>query len=469
MKWKRGLLALALLVSSAAPLPPARAADEDARIRFLLDRLAFGPTEEDLAHVKAVGIQRYIAEQLHPQKIEEPFALRLQLAALATRELDAVELRRLYGPPPPVMGEKPSADELKAQRRRTRLVIGEAQAARLYRAIASPRQLEEVMVDFWFNHFNVFAGKALDRIWVGDYEERAIRPYALGRFRDLLRATARHPAMLVYLDNTRNIAKGAKPRINENYAREVMELHTLGVDGGYGQKDVEALARIFTGWGLNPPNSGRFPEYAALFKGPLHDGRAESFLGQTIPAGGREQGERALDMLAESPATAHHIAFELAQYFVADAPPVALVERLARRFRETHGEIAEVLASLFAAPEFWASAGDKYKTPYQYVISAVRAAGLPVADARPLERALAGLGMPLYRCPTPDGYPNTQSAWLSPGASLRRIAFATALAKGRLPLADGEARPSGPAPGAAAPLDGARLERLLGPVLSART
>jgi hypothetical protein len=467
------LVALAVL-TFLAPILPARAADPDARILFVLNRLAFGPSARDFAYVKKIGVVHYIEEQLDPQSIEEPFDLRLKLAALDTLGLDPAQLRRLYGPPPPVMGVKPNADELKAQRLRARIIVREARAARLYRAIESRRQLEQVMVELWSSHFNVFAGKGLDQIWIGNYEERAIRPYALGRFRDLLLATARHPAMLVYLDNARNVARGNKPEINENYAREVMELHTLGVDGGYSQEDIDALARIFTGWGLNPPNSQKFPDHEALFKGPLHDDRPEVFLGRTIPAGGKEQGERALDILADSPATAHHIAYELAQYFVADEPPPTLVQRLAARFLETHGEIRAVLATLFASPEFWASAGDKYKTPYQYVISAVRAAGVPVVNSRPLDRTLAALGMPLYGCQTPDGYKNTESAWLSPGGSLRRIAFATALAHGALPLAraavgDGLASEIGLGAPASGPVDAGRLEELLGPLLSAHT
>jgi hypothetical protein len=427
-------LCLLIALSTARAAIPALS---DRQILHVLNRLAFGPTRADISRVKALGIAQYIAEQLHPEAIPEPFELRWRLAQLGTVKDNAVELRRLYGPLPSSPGVKPTLEEVKAQQQRARVVLDQAQQDRILRALYSRRQLQEVMVDFWFNHFNVFAGDELDRIWIGNYVARAIRPFVLGHFRDLLLATAKSPAMLVYLDNTENMAQrpGKGPGLNENYAREVMELHTLGVNGGYTQQDVVTLARILTGWRLNMPYGGQFPGSAAVFVGSRHDWGPKVFLGREMTASGRAEGEEALDLLAGSPATARHISRELAQYFVADEPPPALVDRLTARFLATDGDIRAVLQTLFDSPEFWNSVGDKYKTPFEYVISAVRAAGVAVYDTRPLSSAMAALGEPLYGCETPDGYKNTEAAWLSPAATLKRIGFALALARGALPLA----------------------------------
>ncbi len=434
---KRILAVLSLLLSLAAT--PARATDSDQQVLHVLNRLAFGPTSDDFNYVKLIGVERYIAEQLDPGNITEPFELRLRLAQLGTRSLDAVELRQLYGPLRPIGGAKPTLDDIRAQQQRAGLVIREAAEARILRAVLSRRQLEQVMVNFWFNHFNIFAGQGLERIWIGNYEGQAIRPHALGRFRDLLFAVAKHPAMLVYLDNTQNTASAhiGQDRLNENFAREVMELHTLGADGGFSQGDVEILARVFTGWRVNSLDSTKFPEVAAVFEGARHDYGPKVFLGRQLRARGRAEGEEALAILASSAATAHHIAFELAQFFVADAPPPVLVDRLAACFIATGGDIRQVLKSLFDSPEFRSSAGQKYKTPYELVISAARAAGLPINNTRPLLNWMSWLGMPLYGCETPDGYKNTTQAWLSPDATIRRIAFATAFADGAVPVAVG--------------------------------
>jgi uncharacterized protein (DUF1800 family) len=352
----------------------------------------------------------------------------------------------------------------KAQRERVRLILRDASQARIWRALWSRRQLLEVMVDFWFNHFNVFSGKGLDDVWIGNYEEQAIRPFALGRFRDLLFTTTKHPAMLVYLDNTLSSApgspgaRGRQKGLNENFAREVMELHTLGADGGYTQEDVITLARVLTGWSINAPDARVYPEYAAVFEGSRHDYSPKVFLGHTLKASGKAEGEEALDILAHSPATARHISFELAQYFVADEPPPALVDRLAARFLQTDGDIREVLKILVASPEFWDSYGEKYKTPYQFVISAARAAGVAVGNVRPLLSAMDQLGMPLYGCLTPDGYKNTEEAWLSPDATTRRIGFAAALARGELGLTADKR-----------PVDTAHLEAIFGTTMTAAT
>ena len=436
----------------------------DRQILHILDRLAFGPSAADVKHIKALGIDRYIAEQLDPASMPEPSALTDRLAALETLKLDPVQLFAEYGPLRATDGMQPSPEDQKARRQHARLILEQAQTARIWRALYSPRQLQEVMVDFWYNHFNVFANKALDRLWIGAYEAEAIRPHALGRFRDLLGATAHHPAMLFYLDNAQNAAAGSKglngreAGINENYARELMELHTLGADGGYTQDDVVALARILTGWGLARPNALPVSGSGFVFYPARHDNGDKHFLGQDIAGNGEAEGEAALDILAKSPATARHIAFELTQYFVADQPPPALVDRLATRFQETDGDIKSVLKTLFASREFRDSTGAKYKSPYRFVLSAARAAGAQVDDPKPLLGAMTRLGQPLYGCMTPDGYRDTEAAWLSPDASLLRVNFAKALAGGNLPVVEG-----------AKPVEAAPLLATLGTGLSGRT
>jgi len=479
---------------SALADPPA-----DKGIVHVLDRMAFGPTQADVDHVREIGIDRYIDEQLHPETIAESPALTERLAGLDTLKLDPARLFVDYGPIVPAMngGVKPTPDEAKARRQRAQIIVQQAQDARVWRALYSRRQLQEVMVDFWYDHFNVFAGKGLDHLWVGRYEADAIRPYALGHFRDLLLATAHSPAMLFYLDNQLNTAPGSpgargnSTGINENYAREIMELHTLGVDGGYTQNDVVALAHILTGWGLARRGLGRGDGSAQVFDDSRHDATPQNFLGRAIPPGGEEEGVAAIGMLASSPATARHIAFQLAQYFVADKPPQGLVDRLAQHFRATDGDIAAVLKTLLTSREFRDSAGQKYKTPYQYVLSAARAAGVEVNNPRPLIGTMARLGEPLYYCQTPDGYKNTEDSWLSPDATTLRIGFATGLGRGALPLKDPPPEPQSaatmtpapqpqlvaaqpgdqpkPEPPKADPLDSAPLEALLAPVLSDNT
>jgi hypothetical protein len=470
------VLAICLLVNLPAGAAEKAAEDQDLH---LLNRLAFGPTVEDLQHVETIGPDRYIDEQLYPQAIREPPELIQRLAALDTLRLDPVRLFQVYGPWRPFRGGiKPSPEEAKAQRERARVILQQAAEARILRATMSHRQLQEVMVEFWYNHFNVFAGKGLDHLWIGAYEEQAIRAYALGRFRDLLLATAHHPAMLFYLDNTQNTASGSRgpdgkeAGLNENYARELMELHTLGVDGGYTQADVITLARILTGWGLARPNFRLGTGSPFMFDAARHDFGPKVFLGRQIRSSGEAEGDEALDLLARMPATAHHIAFELAQYFVTDAPPSSLVDRLAARFRETDGDIRAVLKTLFTSREFRDSVGKKYKTPFQFLLSAVRAAGVEVRNPRPILGALARLGMPLYGCQTPDGYKNTEAAWLSPDATGLRISFATALAGGKLPLGVVTPETAQVQPVADPkdePVDPARLQAILGPTFTAQT
>src|SRR5919197_5964474 len=271
------------------------------------------------------------------------------------------------------------------------------------------------------NHFSVFQFKGPLRALVADYEERAIRPQALGRFRDLLGATARHPAMLIYLDNARNSAG----RLNENYARELLELHTLGVDGGYSQADVEALARILTGWSLDLATGE-----LARFYPRRHDFSSKVFLGRTIAGTGAKELDVALDLLARHPSTARFVARKLALFFVADEPPAALVERMAQTFSAADGDIRQVLRTMFASPEFRASLGGKFKDPLHYTVSALRLVldEQPLPDAQPVIGALARMGEPLYGRPTPDGYPLTGTEWAGPGQLATRFEIARAMA-----------------------------------------
>jgi len=431
----------AVLAMSAQPAAVAAPLTPEQQAVHVLNRLAFGPRPGDLERVERIGVAAWIEQQLHPESIALATALEARLRALDTVNrgtgesvAEFVDLQRQ------VRDEDEGA---KARRRMAQArVANQAAEARLLRAIESPRQLEEVMVDFWYNHFNVFSGKGVDRALVSSYERDAIRPYALGHFRDLLGATAKHPAMLYFLDNAVSSAPdapGAKRKargLNENYARELMELHTLGVDAGYSQKDVTELARMLTGWTYDQRRLIGLGE-TFRFDARRHDGGAKSWLGHPIPADGQGEGEYALDVLATHPATAYHLSWQLAQYFVSDTPPPALVVRMSRTWLDTSGDIRAVLGTLFKSPEFMSSeaAGAKFKTPYQFVVSAVRASADTVVDVGPLVSTMAQLGMPLYGCQTPDGYKNTQDAWLNPDALARRIAFAAALAGGRLPLA----------------------------------
>jgi uncharacterized protein (DUF1800 family) len=494
MAARSSTLIAACCVAALASSGAARADSAAVRqIIHVLNRIAFGPTAQDMDHVRRVGIDRYIAEQLDPDAIAQPPALTERLAPLDRLNLDSAELFKRYGPLSTEAngGVPPTPEQVEARIKQADAILQQAAAARIYRALYSPRQLQEVMVDFWFNRFNVFAYKGFDLLWIGDYEARAIRPYALGRFRDLLLATARHPAMIYYLDSQTSTApdspnaRGEFAGLNENYARELMELQTLGVDGGYTQDDVVTLARIFTGWGFDYAHMDAGSGSAEGFDPSRHDRSDKIFLGQKIRGGDEDEGVQAIDILARSPATARHIAFELAQYFVADQPAPALVDRLAQRFGATDGDIKAVMESLLTSPEFHDSAGQKYKTPYQYVLSAVRAGGVEVRNPEPLLGTMSRLGMPLYLCQTPDGYKNTEEAWLSPDATTLRINFASLLTSGAylLYVPPSESRQAAnpmaashlvadaaPAAGLKPkPIDPAALENLLSPTLGERT
>ena len=429
---------------------PVQAADlsSEQEAAHVLNRLGYGPRPGDIQKISQMGVDRYIEQQLNPQSIAIPDTLQQRLKALQVADLSPGDALNRYHHI--LKNTEDDSEEAKKNRREMiGIIFQETAEERLWRAIESPRQLEEVMVEFWFNHFNVFNGKGLDRALIASYERDAIRPYVFGNFRDLLGATAKHPAMLFYLDNWLSTSADFQPRarrgkpgqqakangLNENYARELMELHTLGVDGGYSQHDVTELARMLTGWTFDPRISG-YGHANFIFDSERHDNGIKQWLGKTVSPNGKSEGEFALDILALHPATAHHISYQLAQFFVQDQPPETLVKKLSQRFLETRGDIRLVLKTLFSSPEFRdpKSFGAKYKTPYQFVISAVRASDLQVQNVRPLLGSMAQLGMPLYGSQTPDGYKNTEQAWLNPDALTRRINFATALATGHLPL-----------------------------------
>ena len=333
-------------------------------------------------------------------------------------------------------------------RRKIEMSAGPAQVvardlmeSKVLRAVYSSRQLDEVLADFWFNHFNVFLDKGADRYLITAYDREAIRPHVLGEFRDLLEATAKSPAMLFYLDNWQSVGANVPlPRgpnaqrrgLNENYGRELLELHTLGVDGGYTQKDVTEVARCFTGWSINQPQRGG----SFLFTPRLHDRGEKTVLGVKIPAGGGiEDGEKVLDIVAHQPATAHFISGKLAQRFVADDPPPALVERMAQTFLKSDGDIRAVLETMVDSKEFWSEGAfrSKMKSPLEMVVSAVRASNGNVDFATGLVNQVAQLGEPLYRKQEPTGYSNTGNEWMNSAGLMARMNFALQLASNKVP------------------------------------
>ncbi|HEX4440015.1 MAG TPA: DUF1800 domain-containing protein, partial [Thermoanaerobaculia bacterium] len=343
-------------------------------------------------------------------------------------------------------------------------LLSDLTAARIVRAADSTRQLQEVLVDFWMNHFNVYARKGLARVAIVSFERDTIRPRILGRFEDLLLATAKSPAMLVYLDNARSAAEpsrrppafgraaysGKGPQgLNENYARELLELHTLGVDGGYTQSDVTELARVLTGWSVGLPRAERpanpranarrrgFEEAAPgefVFRERLHDVGEKTVLGRRFPGGGMAEGESAIRMLARHPSTARHLARELCERLVSDAPPEALVERVAARYLATGGDLRETVRAVVESPEFFdpSTFRAKVKSPFEYAVSAVRALGSDT-DGRAIARSIEEMGEPLYLCAPPTGYPDASEDWTSSGALLARMNFALAAARGKIP------------------------------------
>jgi uncharacterized protein (DUF1800 family) len=492
---------MTLLSGSIAAQRSAIPAKADTRtIVHVLNRIGFGPRPGDIERVKQMGLAAYIEQQLNPERIPNA-ALDERLAELTTLNLSTRELADQFfvpaeqarreqqqrqaqqaqmqtaqtGQTMTEMTPPPPNPQLQAVIRGQQNVVQELMQAKVLRAVMSERQLEEVLVDFWFNHFNVFIQKGQVRQYVTEYERDAIRPHVFGRFRAMLGATAHSPAMLFYLDNFQSQAPPGAPvlsgfgdprlgrgrgaqvgrrpvpfpnpgmpnqptppqrpqrGLNENYARELMELHTLGVDGGYTQQDVIEVARILTGWTIDRPQLGG----AFIFRPQAHDAGEKVVLGTKFPAGkGEEEGEKLLDLLAAHPATAKHIAFKLVQRFVADEPPPALVTRVAKTFTDTKGDLRAVTRAVISSPEFFSDDvyRAKVKTPFEFVVSAARATNATVINAQPIVGALAQqLGMPLYGCQPPTGYSMTADAWVNTGALLNRMNFALQLVSGGQP------------------------------------
>jgi uncharacterized protein (DUF1800 family) len=484
-------IAAATMVVACAPATtadPARIAapaelreqTADQQVAHALSRLTFGARPGDIQRVRAMGVDQWIASQLTPQRIDDRTATAF-LERFPTISMTAAQLFAEYPRPQQLQqaarrdsGGMSAADSiaLRTAAMGAQRVAMEIQSARVARALLSERQLEEVMVDFWENHFSVFTGKGVVRYYLPDYD-RAIRPHALGNFRDLLGAVATSPAMLFYLDNAQSgvepgrpslVAQqpigrgrgarppmrrlpppgmpgdppvaipqpGRRPGLNENYARELLELHTLGVDGGYTQQDVIDVARALTGWTIDAPRGGgRF-----IFRPAMHDAGPKTVLGIALAEGrGIEDGEQVLTILARHPSTARFISMKLARRFVSDTPPASLVDRAAATFTRTDGDIREVVRTIVTSPEFFSQAAyrSKVKTPFELVVSTLRALDA-APDATPrTARVVQQLGQPIFGKETPNGYPDVADAWLNTGAILNRINFGTMVVSGQVP------------------------------------
>jgi len=474
--------ALAAVAPVAASAQAATLTPRDSALH-VLNRLAYGPRPGEVDRVAADGVMRWIDWQLSPGQIDDgPLAAHERQFKIL--DYDAGELARMYVDAQRARREQQrqhgdaDRDRMDPAQARGRRLAGEFQELAVIRAVLSERQLYEVMVDVWANHFNVFFAKGADRFLTPSYIEQTIRPRALGKFADLLIATAQSPAMLFYLDNWESVAPGSTPPqamrlrarplfgprpmfgrpppfdagrdplradslrrqalarrpkgINENYARELLELHTLGVDGGYTQQDVIDVARIFTGWSVRRPQQGgdfEFHDWA-------HDYGEKVVLGVSFPPGhGMDEGVRLLQLLAHHPATMHHVSRRLCQRFVNDDPPDGCVDDAVTAWKQSDGDIRAVLRAIFRSPDFWAreNVRAKIKTPLEFVVSAARAVGGEPDTTPRLAQVVARLGEPLYLHVAPDGYPEREDAWVNSGALLDRMNAAVALAAGRLP------------------------------------
>ncbi len=464
----RLLLAATLALSSPlvaqSPLTPADSA------RHVLNRLGYGPRPGEIDAVVRQGALAWADQQLSAERptdvslsaMEGRFGLeQLGSEQLGDRQDELRRARRAQGPD---TTPSPATQAMAMQQRRA---LQGYQQLTMVRAVAATDQLHEVLVDFWTNHFNVFLNKGQDRALLPDYIEMVIRPLALGRFEDLLLATAKSPAMLFYLDNVRSVKPGAVPPrlqrqeqpgrrrnparqaradslraqmtarmpsgINENYARELMELHTLGVDGGYTQADVTEVARILTGWAFAPRDGNRFE-----FRAWAHDDGAKTVLGVSYPAGGgMAEGERLIHQLATNPATIHHISQKLCARFVADDPPDGCTDDAVRAWKASDGQILVILRAIVHSPDFWSSrsVGSKVKSPLEFVVSLTRALGVTPDTTPVLAQAVSRLGQPLFQYSAPTGYPEREQEWVNSGALLARMNLAVTLTAGgpRLP------------------------------------
>ncbi len=502
----RKTVALLLLVLLTQPIGLAQkrqSLTEDQRILHVLNRLGFGARPGDVARVKAMGLDNYINQQLNPDKINDSVA-ESKLADLTTLNMTTAELYGKFPQPGQLLrqlqarGMVPSDSEMKSDApknnqtqppanpldneknreaiekyyrdnglQRPQRIIAELQASRILRAVYSERQLQEVMVDFWTNHFNVFANKGADRWLLTSYDRDTIRPFAMKKFSELLEATAKSPAMLFYLDNFQSVSPDAAGRlraqqqrrgINENYARELMELHTLGVDGGYTQKDVQEVARCFTGWTIFQPRGGAAALNAIMpregernarfgdamrrtagtffFNERAHDDGEKLVLGHKIPSGGGiKDGLMVLDILAHHPSTAKFIATKLVRHFVSDDPQPALVERVAATYKKSDGDIREMLKTIFFSKEFNSPEAYrvKIKRPFELVVSAIRTLGAETNGGPGTHQWIARMGEPLYGFQTPNGYSDAAESWVNTGALLERMNFGIALAGNRVP------------------------------------
>ncbi|MDB4877093.1 MAG: hypothetical protein JWM41_3539 [Gemmatimonadetes bacterium] len=479
----------------------------DEQVQQVLNRLTFGARPGDVAQVRAMGVDKWIDQQLHPERIDDraTAALMSKYAIFNMKTADIIhdynvvqQLQRQVKKADAgdtTMDKKDTRRELIAQNpqladaaRLAQQLVGQVQSAKLARAVATDRQLDEVMVDFWENHFSVFAGKGQVRLFLPEYDRDVIRPNALGKFRDLLGAVAKSPAMLFFLDNWQSAADSTHPTLaqrpgqmarrggllagnrlppaarqrlqdatpeqrqqlvqrlqqqakrglNENYARELMELHTLGVDGGYSQKDVQEVARALTGWTFNR-QTGDF-----VFNPNVHDAGEKTVLGHRLPAGrGEQDGEDVLDIVARAPATARFITTKLARHFVSDDPPKALVDRCSSTFTKSDGDIRETLRCVVTSPEFFSRAAYrvKVKTPFEVVASGLRAVNAQPDTTPRTAQIVSRLGQPIFGRQTPDGWPDRGDAWMNTGAILNRINFGLSLAAGQVPGARMEGWP----------------------------
>lgn len=496
-------------IRSAAPVT-VRTQTADQQVLQVLNRLAFGPRPGDAAVVRKMGVDAWVDQQLHPERIDDS-GMDQVMAAYPLLGEDQAKLAASYAAaqrarrqlkrtnvPDSATGTsaKPAIPpELREAQRQRNELAAQLASSRVARAVSSNRQLLEVMTDFWENHFSVYARKnAIEPYYLADYD-RTIREHALGKFRDLLGAVAHSPAMLVYLDNALSRANPGEPTLapngpaagrgplaafrpngptagdvdaiiqrrqlnptqaarlrarfaqyqarvkqgakrsgglNENYGRELMELHTLGVNGGYTQHDVIDVARALTGWGVRPPAQGG----GFIFRPQWHDAGEKTILGQHFPAGhGEDEGERVLDMIARSPATAHFISQELCERFVSDSPSTALVDRAAQTFLRSDGDMREVVRTIVTSPEFFSAQAyhAKVKSPFEVVVSAARALGAQPDTTARTAFAVSYLGEPLFGHEEPNGWPETGESWMNTGGILNRINFGMAVAANRLP------------------------------------
>jgi uncharacterized protein (DUF1800 family) len=481
---------------------------EDEAIVHALNRLAYGPRPGDVEHIRQMGLEEWVEQQLHPESIDDA-AFDQRLESYRTLRMSSAKLLEEFPQPKQaVKKEGVTKEEFQAQRREKirdaeaqlretgndnidkaqqqlakvqgpGRITAELAMAKVDRAVYSQRQLEAVMEDFWFNHFNIFANKGDDRWLATAYVRDTIRPHTMGKFQDLLVATAKSPAMLFYLDNWQSVDPtafkkheqqvamhrgrfqggfdgGAAPQpgtfpspsgnpqqkgaaapqkqergLNENYGREVMELHTLGVDAGYTQQDVIAMAELLTGWTIREPR--RDPEF--VFKPEFHAQGPKTVMGRTFNDGGMRDGEEALKMLANHPSTGLFVSRKIARHFVADNPPPALVNRMAETYAATSGDIRSVLKTMIFSPEFWSKEAyrAKVKTPFELVASTARALSAEVTISFPLAQWTGRMGEPLFQCQPPTGYSDKAETWVNTGALLNRLNFALAFAGDKMP------------------------------------